>query len=221
MAFCQTKTVRGKVSYFGTPVEKVEVVNLASEQIVLTDSSGNFTIEANPGDEIGFISKEYDYLVQKIFKDQINNFYEISLKPKPILLDEITVYEEFTMPGLSYAELGPGDVGGSSVLPPNPFVYNGTTNGVNFMEVGKLIGKIFPKKEKTPPEYKPPVFKDFVYKHFTDDFFTNDLKIAYKDISTFVDFCNEDPKADESSYFGNKLNVTEFLLKKAEEFKNL
>ncbi|NBL64982.1 hypothetical protein GV828_07190 [Flavobacterium sp. NST-5] len=221
MAFCQTKTIRGKVHYFSTPVEKVEVVNLSSKQIVLTDASGNFSIDASPGDEIGFISKEYDYLVQKIFKDEINNFYTIALKPKPILMDEVVVYQEFTLPGMSYAELGPGPLGQSQTLPSNPFVYNGTTAGINFMEVARMIKKAFPKKEKPAPEYKPPVFKDFVFKNFDDDFFTKDLKIAYKDISTFVDFCNEDPKADESSFFGNKLNVLEFLLKKAEEFKKL
>lgn len=208
------------MTYFGTPVAKVEVVNVSSEKIVLSDDSGNFLIEAKPGDEIGFISNEHEYFVQKIFKDEMNNFYTIALKPKPIMMDEVVVYQEFTMPGMSYAELGPGEVGNSSVLPPNPHVYNGTTSGVDFIKLGESIAKLFPKKEKIK-EYQPPVFKEFVLKNFNDHFFTDQLKIAYKDIETFIDYCNEDPKSVNSSWFGNKLQVTEFLLAKAEEFKKL
>ncbi|RXR16279.1 hypothetical protein EQG63_11680 [Flavobacterium amnicola] len=222
--FSQEKEISGVVKFNGTRIADVEVVSVNAKQIVKSNAEGEFLILAKMKETLIFYSKRF--LVKKVIvNDEIFNQGKIivTLEEKPIELNEIEVKRTpENKIDVSYEALKASKIE-KDVLRPNVVgVYTGEiVNGMDFIEIGKKIFKLFRKKENDGEnKVEKTNFRQYVKNNFSDDFFSKDLHLKTEEIPLFIDFCALDVYSSEVIYKNGILDVIEFLLTKRKEFKN-
>lgn len=92
-------------------------------------------------------------------------------------------------------------------------------NGLDFMKIGGMIGKLFIKNEPDKKEinfYEN--FKEATNKAVTREFFTNTLKLREDEVGLFLIFCESDRKSRAFLKSENKFQLIDFLVMKNKEF---
>jgi len=144
IGFSQTgRLVHGKVVSNETPIVGVEVININSKSIAITDRDGHFAITASPKDILVFVTKNYE--PKKVFLDQ-NSIgkigFTISLIEKRQQLEEVVITSE-TKPKFDsqkIVDIQYFDDEKSS--PKNRLINDGTIeNGVDFVRIYKDVIK--------------------------------------------------------------------------------
>ena len=228
--FSQTeKLIQGRVLCDDFPLQGIEVLNLASKKITITDTNGRFSILAKVEDMLVFVSEKYDYkrvFLDKEFFDK-NNF-TISLTRKPEQLEEVVV---FKMPTVKLSKDKVYEHGKSDELVlekaanhPKPIgVYDGTIeNGADLMRIGGMILDLFIKKKEYKKEIVSKIeFKELVKTNYTETFFVNTLKLKPEEVALFLEFCDADPKSKAVLENTNPLKLMDFLFAKNIEFKKI
>ncbi|MBU8884092.1 hypothetical protein KSK37_13445 [Kaistella sp. DKR-2] len=80
----------GKVSTeSGTELPSAVIINMRTDEKILTDKDGNFMIAAKTGDEIRFIKNTYERKIQMITTENFSRPLNISLEKSPYLIEEI------------------------------------------------------------------------------------------------------------------------------------
>lgn len=94
-------------------------------------------------------------------------------------------------------------------------------DGMNFIRIGKMVGKLF-KKEKTdlPQAVDYGDFSKNVTNRISLFFFTNTLKLKEDEIGLFLIYCENDNKANALLNPVLEFQLIEFLISKNEEFKS-
>jgi hypothetical protein len=94
-------------------------------------------------------------------------------------------------------------------------------NGMDFVRIGKMVGKLF-KKEKPdlPQAFDYGDFSKNVTKRISPFFFTNTLKLKEDEIGLFLIYCENDNKANALLNPALEFQLIEFLITKNEEFKS-
>lgn len=95
-------------------------------------------------------------------------------------------------------------------------------NGLDFMKIGGMIGKLFIKNETPKKEinfYEN--FKEAANKAVTREFFTNTLKLKKEEVGLFLIFCESDPKSLPFLKSENKFQLIDFLVIKNKEFNSI
>ena len=222
------KTIKGTVLSDNFPMAKVDVVNFNSKKSTLTDTEGKFVLTGKLGEILIFIAKGFD--LKRVVIDaemMLKQDNIVVLVKKPEELQEVLIvktpsihlskdqkFEQDKLDDIAMDKL-------QKTLK-NPGVYDGQTAGIDFIKIGKMIGKLFSKeKEIVKVELPPVVFKDLVRNNFSSDFFNKTLHLKEEEVGLFLEFCDADPKAKllEKNY--NQLALLEFLLQKSDEFKKL
>jgi uncharacterized protein YueI len=226
--FSQTeKLIKGKVLSEQFPVEKVEVANFSSKKVSITNLAGEFSLVAQAGDELIFISKNHD--IKKIIIDQktINkNNLLISLTLKPEQLEEVVVQ---SMPSIKLSKDAKWEQAkkdqytlekNASKLK-NPGVYDGTIeNGMDLKRIGKMILGLFIKEKEEVSQIKPQIeFKQLAKSTCDEKFYLQTLKLKPEEIDLFIQFCDADPKSKMLISSSNELNMMDFLIIKNIEFQ--
>ena len=107
--------------------------------------------------------------------------------------------------------------------PKNNDVYTGEiVNGVDFVQIGKMIGKLF--KSKNPKVKKTEAtlpFTEYAKANFNESFFSKTLKLQPGETSRFLEYCQADPKSKTAIESNDELTMLEFLLAKKSEFDKL
>ncbi len=228
--FSQTeKLIKGKVLHEQFPVEKVEVANFSSKKVSITNLAGEFSLVAQAGDELIFISKNHD--IKKIVIDQktINkNNLLISLILKPEQLEEVVVQ---SMPSIKLskdakweqAKLDKYTLEKNASSLKNLGVYNGSIeNGMDFIRIGKMILGLFIKEKEEVSQIKPQIeFKQLAKSTCDEKFYLQTLKLKPEEIALFLQFCEADPKSEALTKNNNVLAIMDFLSTKNIEFKKL
>ena len=229
IGFSQTeKSIKGTVLSDNFPMAKVDVVNFNSKKSTLTDTEGKFVLTGKLGEILIFIAKGFD--LKRVVIDaemMLKQDNIVVLVKKPEELQEVLIvktpsihlskdkkFEQDKLDDIAMDKL-------QKTLK-NPGVYDGQTAGIDFIKIGKMIGKLFSKeKEIVKVELPPVVFKDLVRNNFSSDFFNKTLHLKEEEVGLFLEFCDADPKAKllEKNY--NQLALLEFLLQKSDEFKKL
>ena len=214
--------LNGKIISDGFSASGIDIVNVTKSIAVITDPEGKFKIEANPGDLLLTGGKGFHTLnIYLKIEDFKAKFFEIKVKQKVIELAEVEVQRE----GFSFKIPNKGEnirsVDNMLNSPRNNMVPNGSiTDGVDFVKVGKLIGKLFKgKKDKNSPERI--VFSEYAEANFDSQFYSNTLQLNKDEIALFLDFCEADPKTQIIVQNQNLLEVIDFLTTKKEEFRKL
>ncbi|WP_162126539.1 hypothetical protein [Flavobacterium phycosphaerae] len=219
------KWLHGIVKSGTTPVNEVDLVNLNSKKNVTTDSQGNFSILAQVGDVLFIISK--DYVDQKITLTQVDFDQKnllILLEKKPIELDNVDVVRVQNIKlKLTQDEIDEIKINRQSRAPKVLGVYDGTiVNGVDFINLGQRLIRLFKNKDKEPKKIIPAItFKEYLAANYDTDFYTKKLNLKPEEINLFISFCEADPKAITLVEQQNELALLDFLLTKKDAFKKL
>ena len=219
-SFSQSKTVlKGKIVSDNLSLSNAEIVNIRTKKVVVSDEFGDFTIAVNINDLLVIIAKEYFekkiYITSNLLSQEK---LSISVNKKTTELKEVIVKKEQLVSPTEIAESGRINSYNTTMRANQTGVYTGETiNGIDFIAVGKLIGKLFKKK-------KPIItvnFKEYITDNITKSFLFETLKLDEKDYFRFLDFCEADSDASKLALEGNEFKIINFLFEKKEAFDSL
>ena len=201
--------LRGKLLYRNNNVIAANVVNNTAQTNTITNGEGEFEINAKEGDEIIFSSVQYRIKSVVVTSENINkNRLVVEVNDRLTFLDEIVVGPENTQKflDLKKEEFKRVDyTQDKSTKIDNTILRQGElVNGINLVNVAKLLAKVLRSKEnqvdrKLIPSKVLPLI-------FDDRFFTEDLGLALYEVDPFL------AKLD-------KILPTKKLLKKDKEFQ--
>lgn len=226
--FSQTeKLMQGTVLCEDLPLQGIEIVNLVTKKITITDTNGRFRILAKAKDTLMFISKNYEYKKLFLKKEVLEKTdFIILMTRKPEQLEEVVV---FKMPRIKLSKDHLYEQGKSDELVlekaanhPKPIgVYDGTlTNSADLMRIGSMIRSIFIKQKETTKKIPEIEFKKIATSTCNQDFFSKTLQLKPEEIALFLEFCDADPKSKTVLENTNPLKLMDFLFAKNIEFKN-
>ncbi len=222
------KSIKGVVMANTSFLQGVEVVNLNSKNVQLTNAKGEFILEANLNDSILFYSKNFYFKRIKITPELFQNpRIEIEMTVKPEELQEVVIKKSSTIwrgkdskreqniddeLKLRKHENRLKTVG----------VYEGTIeNGIDFIQIGTSLLKLLKNKNK---ESQKASSKNFNFKIYAKsncpaEYFTQTLKLKPDEVELFLTFCQNDPDSQKSSTTESTLHIMDFLLKKSISFR--
>lgn len=218
------KLIYGTVSTTDLPISGIDVINQTNLKTAVTNFDGKFSILAKVGDVLIFAGKNYS--ATKIFlkKEEFDKeTIDVLIYPKIIELEEIEVTKVVNDVKIEAPIATPlRSVDNMLNSPTNTMVYNGSIqDGLNFVAIGKLIGKLFKGKSDDKNGIQKTEVAPFINANFNHDFFKKTLKLKEDEISLFLEFCYADEKAEKAVANNNILEATDFLITKSEEFKKL
>lgn len=225
--FSQTEQlISGKVSYQDTYQKSIDVINFTTKKITQTSAFGAFSIEAKVNDVLIFMSDNFADQKYKLTADDFKKkVLIITLIEKPIPLEEIEIQQikQIKVAAVSYNDVKMTKIQKDAARPKVDGVYTGEMiNGVDFIQLGKMVGKLFKSKNpKNKIKAEPMGFKDYALINFNPSFFSQTLKLKPEETSRFVEYCESDPKSKAAIESNDELTVLEFLLTKKAEFDKL
>jgi hypothetical protein len=228
--FSFSQTIKGKVVFNNYAVPKVEVINVDTKTLTVTDANGDFSIAIKANDVLVFVSKEYELKKIAITPQTItknNLIVELILQPEE--LDEVLITKIPSIKLSSDAKWEQGKldqyaVEKAAITPKVVGVNMGTIeNGMNLMRIGGLILKLFIKEKEEVPENKQQKieFTQLAKSSCDQNFYIETLKLKPEELALFLQFCDADPKSKTIMDNYNLLSMMDFLSAKNSEFKKL
>lgn len=225
VSFSQTeKSIHGKVSYQDNYQKNIDVINFTTKKITQTNVSGEFDITAKVGDVLilmseNFADQKYLLTTEDFQKDTVL----IKLIEKPIPLDEVVIQQmkDIKIAAVSYNDIKMTKIENERTRPKNNDVYTGEiVNGMDFVEIGKMVGKLFKSKKRktTTTEVS---FTEYSKANFNQSFYTKTLKVKSEDTPRFLEYCEADPKSKTVIQNNDELAILQFLMEKKTEFDKL
>jgi hypothetical protein len=225
VSYSQTeKLIRGKVSYLDRYQKNVDVVNFTTKKASNTNALGEFDLNAKAGDALILMSENFadqKYVLTK--EDVAKGSVLIELIEKPIALDEVEIklVKDLKTAAISYNDIKIAKIEKGQARPKNNEVYTGEMiNGVDFVEIGKMIGKLF-KSKKPKTSTTEVTFTEYSKANFNQSFYTKTLKLKPEDTARFIDYCQADSKSKTAMESNDELTILEFLMEKKTEFDKL
>ncbi|MBT8244381.1 MAG: hypothetical protein HKP48_08460 [Winogradskyella sp.] len=222
-AFSFSQVVNGIVYDDETSVRGVKILNITKKIITATNANGEFTLKADVSDTLSFQSVFYKP-VQVVVKPQyfegtnvfelqkiINKLDEINIKNKP--KEKLFGEKAFNANMKEIIALDKKK---------EPQKYNAAPKyGLDFIQVAKLIGKLFKKKRKPIPntlkynQYKL-LFAENNF--FTKKLLTEDLKIQEQYHSLFFEFLEEKAIPEVKLDYSKRLQLLNDFTMYSQEF---
>lgn len=191
-----SQNIKGKVYDHQSTVKGIKVYNISTKTKTYTDDKGEFSIAAAVGDTLFFESlfhlpkhqklREIDFTDIAVFelKKMVNELGEVLISNEKAKAFNVKAYTSATG-----SQLG-------NDMKNNPHLYmpkSSYSNGINFVALAKMIGKLFKKKNKPKPiefiEYKD---LDSLFrkdKLFNLKLLNQDLNISEEYTHLFLDYC--------------------------------
>ena len=219
----ERKLIKGQLLYKNTKVVAANVVNNTSQTNTITDSEGEFEIEVAEGDNIIFSSVQYQIRAVKItseilkknrlvvtVNENINELKEVIVTTEDV--EKFLDLKEEEFKGFDY------DIDKSSRLENKAVRDRVISNGINFVNIAKLIAKAFSNKtveeqlKMKPSEILPLVFDD--------RFFENDLDLPQDQVMGFLIFIDKNMKTSSLLKQDMQFQLIDYLINRSKEFKN-
>lgn len=211
----KSKMFRGKIICDDLALPKVEVVNETRKTIVISNDEGRFSILVSENDVLFFLSKKCELtkiVASKTILDDAD--FVVSLKTRSIELDEVEIKsDKKTLLKVTYGDISDIKLAKEAARPKNGIYTGQITQGSDLIEIGRMIGKLFKKKNKEK-DALPVDFKKAIKSNFDTLFFLKTLNLKLEKINLFLDFCEADPKSKEIAQSDNVLTVIDFLMAK-------
>lgn len=87
----------GKItSEDGTEIQDVNVINIRTDEMVISNRDGHFMISGKAGDELRFVKPGYERLTKKVSQENIQSPMNISLTRSTIQIPEVEVKKGLT-----------------------------------------------------------------------------------------------------------------------------
>lgn len=217
--------VSGKVSYQNSYQKNIDVINFTTKKATHTNDLGAFTIEAKLNDILIFMSEDFvDQKYKLTQEDFEKKILVITLIEKPIPLEEveITQVKAIKLASVSYSDAKIAKIQKDAAKPKVLDVYTGEmVNGVDFIQIGKMIGKLFKSNKPKEVKTEPIGFKEYAKANFNESFFSKTLKLKPDETQRFLEYCEADPQSKTSIASNDELTMLEFLLTKKAGFDKL
>lgn len=222
--FSFSQTIKGKIVFNNYTIPKVDIINVNSKILSVSDANGYFSIVAKINDTLVFTSKEYELKKIVISPETINKdnlLVELILKAeelKEVVISKVghkttwLTKEEIEQIKLNSSRPKQG-------LKIIDYKEPAMLFGVDFIRIGKQIHKLFKKEESIKTELPKANFKDFTKANCDQNYFINTLKLKPDEIELFLDFCDADTKSKIIAASENVLSTMDFLLEKSIAFK--
>ena len=221
-SFSQSETIlKGKIVSENSSLSNAEIINVRTKKIAVSDEFGDFTIAVNTNDLLVIIAKEYFekkiYITSNLLSQEK---LSISVNKKATELKEVIVKKEQLVSPIEIAESARINSYNTTMRANQTGVYTGETiNAIDFIAVGKLIGKLFKKKKKNP--IITVNFKEYIADNINKSFLFETLKLDEKDYFRFLEFCEADTNASMLVQEANEFKIVNFLFEKKEAFDRL
>ena len=214
--------LRGKLLYRNANVIAANVVNNTAQTNTITDGDGEFQIHAKVGDELIFSSVEFRIKTLQITQEIINkNRLVVEVNERINILDEIVVGPENTEKflDLKKEEFSRVDyTQDKSTQVDNVILRQGQlVNGLNIINVAKLLAKVVQGKDLSEPRTLIP--SKVLPLIFEDRFFIEDLDLSQDEIVAFLEQMDESLPSDRLLKKDKEFQLIEFLYMESKKFK--
>ncbi|MGL2965122.1 hypothetical protein [Flavobacterium sp. XGLA_31] len=220
-----TKLIHGKVSYQDIDQKNIDVINYTTRKLTQTNALGEFSLEAKVNDVLIFMSNNFADQKYKITPEDFEKSgILIKLAEKPIPLDEVEIQQVKTIKAaeVSFADIKMEKLKKEQSGLTNKEVYTGEMPyAADFVQIGKMIGKLFKSKKPKTEQSTPIPLKEYANANFNPKFFTETLKVKPGDTARFLEYCEADPKSATVTQGNDELAILEFLIIKKNEFDKL
>ena len=216
--------LKGQLFYKNTKVVAANVVNNTAQTNTITDTEGAFEIYVALGDEIIFSSVQYRIRSVKITEEillkkrlvvsvneNINELKEVVVTTEDV--EKFLDLKEEEFKGFDYEK------DKSSKLENRTVTNNQLSDGIDFVNIAKLLAKAF--RNKSPEEQmrlKPSEILPLV---FENTFFENDLGLEKSQIMGFLVFIDEQMKTGELLKKDKEFQLIDFLIDKSVAYKKM
>ena len=215
--------LRGKVLYQDNSVVAANILNTNSEQATITDDSGEFVIEVKLGDELIISSVQYEIRALIITKEILQrNRLVVDVNEKIQVLDEVVVSptrpEKFL--DLQEEEFKKFDyTSDKSTRVDNEILRkNQLYEGVDFVNIFKLMYKTLRKKDSDKSSGSPYAPSDVIRQIYPDVFFMEELQIPPDQIGLFLEYIDDRLEAKDLLKKENEFQLMDYLIKQSEKF---
>ena len=220
----ERQLIKGKLLYKNTEVVAANVVNNTAQTNTITNSDGEFEIKVAEGDEIIFSSVQYLIRSVKITQEILTkNRLVVGVNENITELKEVVVTtedkdrfldlleEEFK--GFDYDQDKSTRI--NNKLTDDRLI----TNGIDFVNIAKLISKALSSKSNEeqmkmkPSEVLPLVFET--------SFFENDLSLRNDQVVGFLEYIDAQMKTSELLKQSKQFQLIDYLINKSKMYKNI
>jgi hypothetical protein len=215
--------LRGKVLYQDSSVIAANILNTNSKKATITNDNGEYAIEVKLGDELIFTSLQYEIRAVIISKEILQrNRLVVDVREKITVLDEVVVSptrpEAFL--DLQEEEFKKVDyLDDKSTRIENEILRkNELYNGVDFVNIFKLMYKALRKKGSDDGGGSAYAPSDVIRQIYPDAFFTEELNVSPDQIGLFLEFIDDRLEAKDLLKKENEFQLMDFLIKQSEKF---
>nr|WP_298794750.1 carboxypeptidase-like regulatory domain-containing protein [uncultured Allomuricauda sp.] len=213
------QALRGKVLYRGSNVPNENVINATAETATITNEDGEFFIMVKEGDQLVFTAVNYQLEVVEITSEILrNNRLVVEVTEKVTELDEVVVSPENQQ---KFLEMQNDEFKGFEYeVDRGTEVENiamsraerGMRDGINFVNVFKLLYKSLAKKKGDDGKTVPLKVSEILRQVYDDEFFVVDLKLPQDKIDAFLIYCDDKVPSNTLLQKENEFQLIDFLV---------
>ncbi len=220
----ERKIIKGQLLYKNTKVVAANVVNNTAQINTITNSDGEFEIEVAEGDNIIFSSIQYQIRAVKITSEILKkNRLVVSVNENINELKEVVVttedvekfldLKEEEFKGFDY------ETDKSSKLENQAIRDRVISNGIDFVNIAKLLAKAFSNKTvEEQLRLKPSEILPLV---FDNTFFEKDLDLTSEQVVGFLEYVDEQLTTGTLLKQEKQFQLIDYLINKSKDFKNI
>ncbi|MDB9821810.1 carboxypeptidase-like regulatory domain-containing protein [Flavobacteriaceae bacterium] len=214
--------LKGKLLYRNNNVIAANVVNNTALTNTITNGEGEFEILARVGDEIIFSSVQFRIKSIEVTAEIIKkNRLVVEVNERTTALDEIVVGPENTEKflDLKKEEFSRVDYSQdkSTRIRNNITTQGQLTNGLNIVNIAKLLAKVVTAKQDA--EKRTMVPSKVLPLIFEENFFTNDLDLADSEVVGFLEELDRVLPSDRLLKKDMEFQLIEYLYLQSEKYK--
>ncbi len=223
VAILAQQTLNGKVYDDQTTVKGARIYNETQNTIQFSNDNGEFSIEAEIGDNLVIHSLFHDKIYITLTASHFENIAVFELKKFTNELSEVEIIRRKDKKFDSIASNEDMSIQIANDVKNRPYLYNGAPSGnMDFMAIGRLIGNLFKKKNKIPDIiYLSSKDIENIFKKnsfFTQKLLMDDLNIKPTHNYLFFEYCSAQNIDSKLIDEGRTLELLEQFLIYSREF---
>ncbi|MGB6150414.1 MAG: carboxypeptidase-like regulatory domain-containing protein [Pricia sp.] len=217
--------LRGTVLYRNIPVPNENVINIDTENAVISNAGGQFEIRVKVGDQLAFSAVNYQLEVVEITEAILENErLVVEVNEKVTELDEVVVspenQEKFLQDQNARFKKVEYETDRSTEVENIALSQQerGMQNGINFVNIFKALAK---SAEKNTDDERPRLKMSEVLRQvYDDEFFVVDLKLSQDKIDDFLFYVDEANPEYSLLLKDNEFELLDFLVTESKAYRD-
>ena len=207
--------IKGVIYVADAKLSSVHIINLNTEEEVISDENGVFYIEVHADDLLVFSASHLDYMRKIIDEDDIKNgTIKVEMTSKSNMLDEVEIKNYNRINAVS---LGILSKPAKKYTVAERRLYTATSTPIDGL-INAITGRTAMLKDGIEIEKKQSALR-FLDELYPESFYTQTLKIPAEQIAGFHYYIVEDFKLQEALKGKNSFLVTFLMIKLATDYK--